>query len=295
MRVPPKDIKSLIIALVREKDTIDSVNLGKELRREFPDLNLKSFGGLNRFVTKYCAKEIESKPLGKHFIYSLRPDLNAEDVDNGLARSQDSVWKILSSPDGPSLLIINPVTGEVTIHQDSEVIPEGIRIQPLSAEDYRIMMLEFIARCEEATRVEVASLLGSDDFLHTVPEYFRNHPEQSNEWLDWRDQKTFEFLRGNLQDSGMSEDAIELSLDVFQKSKAESETPRFTTDQPREDDDYPSHRESGFHNIRYSGNNNSSLRRLIHNVVNRMDEEEMRRMWLPVGLVYDSLRRNFKK
>lgn len=190
--------------------------------------------------------------------------------------------------------MINRLTGEMSVNQEREALPEGfILIQPMSSADYKMMLLEFTPRLEESIRVELEESLARDDFMQAVVAILSKHPQEFDEWAKWSNQKILELLKSNLQDAGLADDAIAPALDCFQKSRVDTARANHEVRQhhrPRT----PSRKNSTRSPVSpRSNNNHSNLRKIIHEVVDRMDEEEMRHIWLPLGLVYDSVNKAF--
>jgi hypothetical protein len=277
------EIKSFIIGKAKERNQINGSALGWAIRKEFP-VDIKArYGSLRRFIDRYCAEEI--KWIGKsgdNDLYTLKsntesfgPPDNATTSPSRTEESVNSFWKVFNNPKVKEGLILNTSTGDLGIGNDNEPLPEQfIQVEKVTSEEYRRIAFDFLPKLADSKRSEFRQVLSIDDFWPNWSLLVRKYRRQGvfREWLKWRDDKVCEIFQNRLKGQ-VSEPICEQALRNLRDSLQKA--PKPTRSKPSTD--------------RSLDKRDGDLRRIIHAAIDKMSDEELRLIRLPVGIVADLL------
>lgn len=306
MFISPESISELIVEVVRQRGNITGVELGKEVHRGIPDVNLSPYGGLNKFIRAFCSQDVAFDRAGEDYIYTLKSeDSDANHTDTPKER-QLSVWLAFSNPKNSSPLLVNNLTGELLVGDADDTAAEGYtQLPPLTSDDYRMIARDFLPLVtDEALRDELQQDLLADDFWSTFSGHLREHREAFTAWGAWRIQKVLELFRTMLGEAGLSGETVDLAVEHLEQSRVKKpKPPTPQTSRAPLLKIHPTNRPPG------RGANNapsirnytrqpttpeaeappSALHTAIHEAINTLSESELRRIWLPIGAILDAL------
>ena len=310
MLTTEQDVAQFIVSTVAANPNIRGASLGAKVKRKFPGVIL---GKLTEFINQHCANTVvavDQKNLD--YIWALRPDNNnappptssappptssalsssatslnvSEAVEKPGGLNFDltnlSAWKAFTRSDTPGKIAVNPSIAQIIVVRTSEqILPPFIEIPSVSLTEYQNIALEFVNQMTEPDRQYFKGVVESASFEN---QWFEN----ITTWQDGRYAKSWGTFRFDalcsifikrLAAKGVAEDLSRPCLANLKRIKAkvsrEKEAPLIAT--------YNSRTQSGEYNI--------SIHDIVANATKSLNEDDLRRVWLPVGVVLDAIKK----
>jgi hypothetical protein len=271
MTASPAEIADILTARAARSEQVLGSQLGDAVRDHLPGTSLKSFGGLRRFVATYCP---ELKWFGGHGgddIYSLAkggdPPSSSEQL---FSRTP---WAAFATPTIPDVVAVSK-NGELRVVPAASEIPSGFsEVSKVSVEEHRALAEEFLNSVDDLDHVASLkkALERGNDYW---PEWQKavGNSGLLSEWLAHRGERIEGMFVSRLNGAhlDLDEDAKRQALHVFLSVKLAS-----------------SRVGNVMRPFRQPTGGNAALRPLAHRVIDQLSDEELRRIWLPLGLILD--------
>jgi len=278
-------IKSIISEQAKHSSQITGSVIGLKIRREFPELDMKrTYGGLRKFIEEYCANEVSwvrkngGDDIYKH-ISRLSEATNIEPTSNSSTTEQSNppdYWKAFSNPNTKEVVVLDINGGQLSLGTADSTLREfQISINKISRDEYKEMAWRFLPQVAEPLKNDFRQVLSLDDFWPHWSALMWKYKHQGifDEWVKWRNREILSIFETRLRLAEISSDIVAKAIaHLRQRSKKVSPlTSTRTTSATRH---LPV----------------SQLRKLIHEAVEKMGDEELRRIWLPLGTLADALK-----
>lgn len=279
------ELKEFIVEYLKGTGEVMGSALGSKLRSKFPNIDLKECGGLKRFIENNCKDEVVTvRSPSRLDVYvhvshiPLGVTLESQrDLRQTSQEQSESIWRVFSNPNLTLEVLVNSKTGHPTISSDGESIPESfIKIDKISREEYRDMAWRFLPVVNESRQAELREALDLEDFWPRWANLVnKNRADGTFErWREWRKEHIIQLFENRLKSANLPEQIIEKASTAFKESQERA--PRTKQLKPTGRGEVTKHNTSVY-----------SLRDIIHSAIDRMSEDELRRIWLPVGIVVD--------
>jgi len=273
------DIRDRIIGLLRAApDGLQGTLLAAELKRDLGEFRPTDYGlrNLKEFVLAHVPDAKIAGKAGADLIYVLGSAVPSAATVVSPERASDA-WTTWALPTSPRVLQISEAGDIDVVTPDQATSPQILR--PLPQHAHRDIALRFIEEGADISPVLLSELKKAledptNSWWSTWVTTIRKAPSINTRWMRFRGTRLQEALREQLSQLSLSEEAKKRVLDLIEGSRRAR--PRRAAE---------SHRAAvpADHQTR-------DLRTLIKEVVDRLDESGLRRLELPVGLVYDALK-----
>jgi len=287
-----EEIAHFIIERIKETPATLGAQLGAVANARFPGVNFRlSYGGLREFLKKFGGPEIEivRGQAGMDDIYRWRgAGAGAEVPSVGVPKTETPVatfpryempWRIFTVPESHGRLYIHPESGIVQVVQDDDAAPEAlfIEVPKLTKEEHRQIATDFLLQIDLDDRGRFQETLQAEDFWQkwfTTTRIWAGG-KYLRPWLAYRFDRICDFFRQRLDALGISDSVAAICLERLKQSKAADRPNPVAKKRPPP----------------ISPTSDESLRNIARVALNAMSEEELRRLWLPLGVVADAVRR----
>jgi hypothetical protein len=280
------EIKDIIIHKLRESKEVAGSDLGYSITQKFPEINMKAkYGGLKRFITEYCFDEvIWLRKRGADDIYSRAINTSLKKIEppeEFVQVAQDSLesfWRAFSNPNTVYTVVLNKITGELSLKKNDEPVREPfIRVEKVSREEYRQIAWDFLPQLDEAQRIEFRQSLSLDDFWPHWSALINKYKKEGvlDTWLQWRTERIRTIFENRLKLADVTSTVTEQAVNQLTqppKKRPLSHQARATRDDIEKNID------------------EDQLRKIIHTAIDKLSLEELRRIWLPLGIITDILK-----
>lgn len=289
----PAQIAQYIVERVTASQHVLGAKLGAVVAAQFPNVNFKAeYGGLRAFVQRFCGDAVKITPVkvgpfGQDNIYAAA---NASDVPTTLeaARSspvaEESAWRRFTVPDSSGRLWVNRTSALIRLDEPPRGEAEGdwIEIAKSSHDEHRQIALDFLPQIDEHDRATFQQIVELPDFWRA---WFSATRDVSNgrygkSWAAFRFSKLCQLFTERLTSAGITQEVAVRALDHLRETKVDRRRAA-PTGAPNDaaGGAYPS-----------AGDNNV-LRELARIAVESLSEDDLRRVWLPLGVISDAVRR----
>jgi hypothetical protein len=271
--------------------------ISTELKEKMPDIDFKQrFGGIRRFIDSYCSNIRVSGKSGMDYVYSHARYLNESFTPVHDRDVHVSPWKVFTYPFSEYRLFFNPQDNSLVIIEPSTDIGEGlVEISKVTEDEYRQIAADFLKHESPIEAESLRQVIVQPNFW--MP--FTNAIKESlgyegfGKLISWRLERLKEIFRERLSSKGIDQDKITevfRYLNKVRKGRPNHLKPATTAiNQARlERPGYSSPRLRNKHIL--SESVPIQLRKIIHACVENMSEEQLRQIWLPVGMVMDFAR-----
>jgi hypothetical protein len=277
------DVSSYLVRLLSSSPRpLKGSELSVLIKTQFPDFSLVHFGcrNLRDFIRKHAAEEImEQGKAGMDIIYVARtPEQQPLFEKSQIAKSatfpptqrgplrqllaNPRIWKTFVTPTMPFNLFVNSSSGQIRVYRPEEAPgPPWIEIPRMSAEKLLQIARDFIDEMPEPQRAPLSRLLDDPKWWITYFEYIRSLG-LTRRWIQHRRRRIV--------------DEFEKSLPILPSPVADVSTSPLTVEH-----------EIPEMNIAAT---EPGLKQVAVNVVQRMNDSELRSLNLPLGYVLDALK-----
>lgn len=281
--IDEKKVASSIIEHVEQHPTVFGAKLGAYVNAEYPGLHLRAtYGGLKKFVERFCNGEVVvTGKYGKDDIYQHASAVGSEIPTAPPAPQRgDSAWRAFTSPSCEARLTLSAETGSMRVMTGGEELqPAEREIPKITTEEHRGIAREFLPQIEEEERPLFQEVLLRDDFWDIWFEMTRTHSKGKylKGWLAFRFEELCRLFLERLKVLELPEDMWQPLLQTLKSSK--SGTKRLERRPISYVPEVAGHRRA-----------HVTLRAAIIGAAEALSEEELRRVWLPAGVLADALR-----
>ncbi len=271
-----EEIAHFIVERVNAGQKILGAKLGASVAERFPEFQ-QQFGKLRPFIQKFCGGAVKIVGhQGNDDFYAPASAPEAAIDAARIAEEPESAWRAFTTPGTLSNLCVNTESGEIRVRRsgEPELLPPWTDVQTVTPDEHRRIASEFLPQIDEQDRQTFQHLIQLPDFWQqwfTQTRAFEGG-KYSKGWLLFRFNKLCELFLQRLKSLGVGEVVAVASLERLKELKSESRKARETSS---------------------IGSPDSAiwLRTIARAALETMSEEELRRLWLPLGLVADAVRR----
>jgi hypothetical protein len=277
-------IAKFVIARVDASQKILGAPLGALVHHEFPDFNLrKEFGGLRPFVQQHCAAAIEVQ-RGAHkgqddiYVSKAAPPLPGVGTLPLTRAATDTAWRVFTIPGLFAKLYANPESGAIQVDSAEGMSAPWIEVPNVTLEEHLHIAKDFLdTTIDEADREKFASFLNEGNVATEWARQMRffESGKYQRSWVAYRYERLLALFTDRLKTLAFPEDRAALALENLRRTKPSKIRPfkALTVSSPPSFD-------------------RSDLRSVISNALADLSEDDLRRVWLPIGPVADALRRS---
>lgn len=284
-----QEVAQFIIERMKQSPGMLGAPLGALTNAQFPGINFRlNYGGLRAFVEQFCGSEVEiiRGQWGKDDLYQLRSAGQSGEASGTAPASSETAaspietpWKVFTVPESRGRLYVNPESETVKVAQAAGPVPEPpfVEVPKLTSEEHHRFATEFLPQIEMDERERFQELLAGENFWQRWFAATRTFAggKYLKPWLTFRFDRICELLRERLRALGISDIAALICVEKVKQSKAaDRPVPAVNKRIPMT----PS-------------TSIGSLYDVARAALDAMSEEELRRIWLPLGVVADAIRR----
>lgn len=282
----PEEICAWLTSKIRQSGRITGSDLGSAIYREFPEIDFReAYGGLKQFIQSHCSGEVVI--VGKQGLDDIYALSNSEflsgENNSSAASTRATAWQAFTNPNTRFELVVRPESGQIMTKRLEDSTPEDAVVIPkISTEDYRKMCREFLKQLDDDQRPQLEAVLVEEDFWPSWSYLINAFRPQGvyARWLRWRITAIQQLLNDRLRDIGVPDvlvltvaQAVFRSRESHQKNSIVPARQSHVIDVPRQ-------------------TVTEDLQGLAHQAIDRMSENQLRQMWLPLGSIFDAIRRN---
>lgn len=279
-----KEIAAFVIDFVKGRGSALGCQLGAELHVKFPGTNFRlEYGGVRRFIDSNCHGEVvRTGTRGGDDIYSHVSNTTNEIKLTELQHpDQVTEWDVFQKPGNRLQLLVNPTSGMTKIAEEQEAVAEGMRVIPkVKGEEHLAIAKEFLRQIPPPDVTRFAAALGEDDYWRAWTRLMNSMPglKYKSGWTAFRFDQICGLLAARLKELGVSEvpalAALERVKAVKKLKQAKNESGRSFSAAARIT----------------ATLSDEELRRLAKLAIDAMGNDDLRRVWLPLGVIADALR-----
>lgn len=288
-------IAEFIVRLLREHGSLLGATLGSQVsswvRQEFPDFNMGIYRNLTTFINNWCSgRVIVLSRQGLDIRWGLSDATDERtlqqtttpdkaEVRTGFAvgiTKKNSAWHAFIHPDASEKLLVNMESAEIQV-ASIEIQPQRpwVDVPKITPAEHRAIAVAFIPQLDSSDQGRFKNALGSDDFWLKWSSDMKNADfrKYAKTWVDFRFHRLCEFFRQRLTGLGASDSIVTASLNALKVLKSQERQERKKPAALARDDQ-------------------GSVRKAVIRAIGEMSDEELRQLWLPVGVIHDALQRN---
>jgi len=266
------------------KPLVAGSDLGVSIRTLFPGVDIKwEHQGLRKFIEKFCSGQVlfySKRGCDNLYVHKSRlSQVGAVPQTEGTFGP--TPWAAFSNPKIQSRLVVNKASGDLAVIGPDSAIPEGCaEIPKLTEEEYRVIAREFVPQVPQLHSVEIEATIEQPSFWFTFVNQVKKvaGKEAFDNLLVWRLRKIHDFFENRLRSAGVDAGAM-----VSAREKIKTPFPR----QPA-----PQVRTARAASAPFSGRipPGADSRELARAAIEFMSENDLRQIWLPLGVVLDAIR-----
>ena len=266
------------------KTKIPGSALGALILEKFPGLNIKEeFNGLSNFIKDYCRDTI--KMAGKQGSDNLYIHKSRKENNISVSTTTQDFWAVFSNPRLGLKLVINSESNDFLTIKQQENIPAGYsEMQKIDEADYREMAKEFVSsELKGGDTDDIESIIKESNFWFKFAKSISENFGQDNrkKLLRYRTEKIKLLFSKRLVEIGIDEQKAQSIIhQTFKIRKKEGINSK--KDPPlaiTAINDMP------------PKTSPLSTRELIHKAIDEMDQNDLRKVWLPAGAIIDALKK----
>lgn len=275
--------------------TVLGSQLAQRLRSKHPELSFADHGGLSGLIRQACPDTVSAAGRhGQDVVWSTRA--NAQRPLSALvpAGSQPTVgthhaslWQAFTHPAADLQLVVRSDQGRLEVLQPGDSVPEGAVVVPKASQpDHRRVAEAFLAQVSPDDQESFKECLASEDYWSCWARETRTKGggKYYRLWLRFRSERLKALLRERLTELHLSVESVDRCIT------------QLTQERVLKRPHVPACGLAGGRMLDQGGQLRSSrtsshLRDAIIEAVGSLSEEDLRRIWLPVGVVADALRR----
>lgn len=279
-------VAAAIIERARLEPEVKGANLGMAVKRAVPSANMKEYGGLRRFIEQFCPDKLHRvRKHGLDDVYASTA--GTPPPQETQASSALAAWQALTNPTSTFSAFVNTDEGTLKVLPDRETPPSGlVQVPKITAEEHRGIAQAFLSKLDPADRAAFEEVLKTDNYWQRWVRHTNtfDRGKYRGEWIAFRRDQIIALLKTKLVALGLSGPLAESALQAARDSKGPNplaaRSPAFTRHAGRL-------RGLPLANRRLR---EDDLKRLAHQAIDRMGEDEVRKLRIPLGAVIDALR-----
>jgi hypothetical protein len=290
-----RQISDFITSVVKASHPagILGAELGARVVNKFPTFK-QQFGRLRWFITKNCANEVIGQPtanLDYLWFLASKCEVPKSTVSNTDSNTQFSpkFWSLFNTigelTKQSAILCIDPSNGTLIIKESGVAGPNLKEIPTLSASEYRQIIVDFVTTViSEEDRPLFNSVM---DEKHLRALWFSAIRNMANgkylkPWGEFRFNSVMSLFQNRLETLAIPSNLILVAVRLLKESKENSKAESFGGT-------YIAHQNRKFPTFRKSAS--SDIRHTVSSALAEMSDEQLRQIWLPVGVIINALQR----
>ncbi|MDX9723016.1 MAG: hypothetical protein RBU37_19860 [Myxococcota bacterium] len=264
------EVIEVVRRLVDEAGEILGSKLAMDLKVAVPDWSAEEFGArsLRDFIVSNVDGVVVAGRSGMDVVYSTSAPKDGPPARAAKAEPAADAWRAWVSPNSPFALAFNTANGKTVLIKRAAAVPEGhVRIEPTTVEEHRAIARDFLDSVAEPARDTLRAIVDSPDeqwWRRWLAELMKLGNLAT--WNTFRHERLRELLKARLDASGLDETARSTAAGTVAQSRPPRPRKRSHADQTCND-----------------------VRVVVAAVIEKMSEEDLRDLKLPVGLVLDVL------
>lgn len=291
--ISAEQIAKFVIDETKSRPSILGSHLGDLIQKKFPEVKLKEqFGKLRGFVEQHCAGELVF--VGKRGLDDIyRHTSNSGDqneasalAETGLHIEKPTYWGVFTNPRSAWRLWMKRSSPELEVAIESPTpIEDWLELKRLGTEDHRGIATRFLEKIDTEDRGPLATILQGNEFWSIWSSQMRtlHGGRYQKMWVEFRREAISESFGAILKECGLDES---VSAQVATKFEGSRQPPRM----PSIPLDFYGPYTRTTPPVGQKMLQDSLLRSTAARVIAQMSEEELRGLWLPLGLISDALR-----
>ncbi|HEU4711319.1 MAG TPA: hypothetical protein VFS76_07120 [Pyrinomonadaceae bacterium] len=283
-----EEVAKLLIQAVKVQSPATGADLGPLVKQHHPTFDLKNeYGGLHKFINRYCREEIAF--LGKRGLDNVYAHRNSEHKSSlsynssGSHNSNVDAWRAFTNPKIHLIPLVDIRSGDIDVALPSQPeLKEGwIPIEKISAEEYRLMAQDFVATLPSSeAKNQLQDALTIQDFWPTWSLMVNRHRVGGifDQWVAFRIAQIREIFTERLSQLNLSEAVFNKALHSFRASRGQVARQKPPQESYKKESAGP--------------RSTPGVRNVILQAVSDLTDEDLRRIWLPAGVLIDALKGN---
>lgn len=273
-----EQVADFIAEKVNSYQSITGARLGTLVSAQFPGFQAR-YGKLRPFVQRFCQGIVKIVTnVGKDDIYAPFSAPNKCADATKPSEPVETVWRSFTTPGVSGMLCVNCESGELRVRPKEEPSASApwADVPPVSLDEHRQVASDFLPEIAEEDRDTFQQILQLPAFWPPWAARTRDAAggKYSKAWQLFRFNKLCELYLLRLKSLGFGDELAKVSLGRLKELKSAS-------------------RRVCLPPIPWSPDSSrgaASLRRIARAALDALSEEELRRVWLPLGLVADATR-----
>jgi len=185
----------------------------------------------------------------------------------------ESAWKAFTHPVAKGRLAVNLGSGDVSLVPEDSPLPEGcVEVAKVTRAEHRGIAAEYIPQLEISDQLKFRTILALDDFWHKWSREMKlcKYGKYAKTWAEFRFSRLCGLFQERVKSLGASDGVVGTSLENLKRLKKKESGISTPSDKPA---------------------TASSMRRVVLHSIGSLSDEDLRQVWLPVGAIFDALRR----
>ena len=290
--ISAEQIAKFVIDETKSRPSILGSHLGDLVQKKFPEVKLKEqFGKLRSFVENHCAGElVVVGKRGLDDIYRHASTSGDKDEASALPETclpfeKPTYWGVFTNPRSAWRLWMKRSSPELEVAIESPAPAEDwLELRRMVTDDHRGIATRFLEKLDPEDREQLATILQGDEFWNAWAFQMRtlHGGRYQKMWVEFRRKAISESFGAKLKECGLDDSVNAQIVTQFDGSR---QPPRMAT--------VP----FSFYSRSTPGTpplgrkiQDSLLRNTAAMVIAQMSDEELRGLWLPLGLISDALR-----
>ncbi|MGO8929781.1 MAG: hypothetical protein ACLQU3_23185 [Limisphaerales bacterium] len=283
-----EEIVQFLIQTIASSGPITGARLGARVKDQFPGFDWKKdFGSLNSFIQRQCPDKVVLVSSTPDHMWALA-EAAGDQAQQIPARTPTSAWQAFVNERIAERVFVSTETGEVSIVPAVGAPPAGsVEVPKISHGDHLQIAKEFVGRMDPSDQAQFRGELEKPDYWqrwNTALKFVKGG-HYLIAWHEFRVQRICDLYSARLREAGIASDEIvarsvenlrRLRSEAYsqkqrQGSPAGKAVPALPYERRRERQARP-------------------LQEIAIEAVRSLSEEDLRRLWLPMGVVIDALR-----
>lgn len=279
-----QELADFVSEVVRARGSILGCQLGAEILSKVPDLNLRlQYGGLRHFIESDCqGRVIQIGEQGGDVVYgSASATTPSGPAQRPSSRGLATEWDAFQRPGAAQLLCVDPISGQTKLADRSEAVPPPWAVvPPMTPAEHLGLAREFLPQIDAADQEGFKSALDESNYWPAWVRLLQGPlgNKYRSEWIVFRFDKIRALFLARLKTLGVEE---AMAVSILARLKAAKRVPRRAQDVGSRT----------FEPLHRAGAEDSELRRLARTAIDSMGTDDLRRIWLPLGVIADALGR----
>ena len=284
-----EEIVQFLIQTVASSGPITGAQLGARVKDQFPGFDWKKdFGNLHGFIQRQCPDKVVLVSSTPDHMWALA-EVAGDRAQQIPARIPTSAWQAFVNERITEKIFVSTETGEVSVVPATGAVPAGfVEVPKISHGDHLQLAKEFLGRVEPSDQAQFQGELKKPDYWqrwNTALKFVKGG-QYLIAWHEFRVQRICEIYAARLREAGISsEEIVARSVENLRRLRSEAYSQKqrqgSATGKPVPALSYERRRDRQAR----------PLQEIAIEAVRSLSEEELRRLWLPMGVVIDALRR----